>query len=57
MSSDVTLRLIGDPGEEGHRGHDLLIRRYPALSAPAVFVDCFTCSVTWEQGVPQAEAA
>lgn len=48
--SAPALRLIADPGEHAHRGHDTLVRRYPELDDPAVFHDCFTCGVTWEEG-------
>lgn len=33
-----------------HPGHELVQRSYPLLEPPALFVDCWTCRVTWEVG-------
>jgi len=46
-----TLELIPEPDEHGvaaHDGHNTLVRRYPRLDVPAIFVDCLSCGITWE---------
>lgn len=48
LGVDVTLRLVGVHGEKD--GCVVLTRRYPDLDVPAVFHDCLTCCVTWEDG-------
>jgi lactam utilization protein B len=48
LGVDLTLRLVAVHGDQS--GCVVLTRRYPDLDAPAVFHDCLTCCVTWEQG-------
>lgn len=47
LGVDVTLRLVRVHGEMS--SCVVLTRRYPDLDVPAVFHDCLTCLVTWEE--------
>lgn len=48
LGQDLTLRLVREHGRID--GCVVLTRRYPELDVPAVFHDCLTCLVTWEEG-------